>query len=170
MIITCPKCEKQFKISSSQIPTKGRNLQCGSCSYIWFYKIEDKSSEILTLKDDLTINQVETKKFKKDIKTESKNEELELINKSTEIEKTLIETNKNKNRNKNILKNKINKKNSGSKIVSYLIVYIITFVALILMIDTLKKPLINIFPGIEIILFNLFETLKDIKLFIIDLF
>ena len=32
-----------------------------------------------------------------------------------------------------------------------------------------KKPLIDIFPGLEIVLFNLFETLKDIKLFIIDL-
>jgi hypothetical protein len=26
-----------------------------------------------------------------------------------------------------------------------------------------------VFPGLEIILFNLFETLQDIKLFIIDL-
>jgi hypothetical protein len=26
-----------------------------------------------------------------------------------------------------------------------------------------------VFPGLEVILFNLFETLQDIKLFIIDL-
>jgi len=37
------------------------------------------------------------------------------------------------------------------------------------LIDTLKTPLINIFPQLEIVLFNLFETLKDVKLFIIDL-
>ena len=36
-------------------------------------------------------------------------------------------------------------------------------------IDTLKVPLINVFPGLEILLFNLFEILKDIKLFIIAL-
>jgi len=50
-----------------------------------------------------------------------------------------------------------------------LIVFIISFVALIVLLDTLKTPLINVFPGLEIILFNLFETLQDIKLFIIDL-
>jgi len=43
-------------------------------------------------------------------------------------------------------------------------------VALIILIDTLKTPLINFFPGLEIVLFNLFEILKDIKLFIIDLY
>ena len=59
--------------------------------------------------------------------------------------------------------------NKGSKLFSYLIVIIISFVALITLLDTLKTPLINVFPGLEIILFNLFETLQDIKLFIIDL-
>ena len=52
---------------------------------------------------------------------------------------------------------------------SYILVSIISFAALLIFIDTLKSPLINIFPGLEIVLFNLFETLKDIGLFIIDL-
>ena len=39
-----------------------------------------------------------------------------------------------------------------------------------ILIDTIKTPLINIFPGLENILFSLFEMLKDIKLFIIDLY
>ena len=52
---------------------------------------------------------------------------------------------------------------------SYLLVSIISFIALLIFVDTLKSPLINLFPGLEIILFNLFETLKDIGLFIIDL-
>ena len=52
---------------------------------------------------------------------------------------------------------------------SYLLVFIISFVALLILVDTLKSPLINLFPGLEIVLFNLFETLKDIGLFIIDL-
>ena len=59
--------------------------------------------------------------------------------------------------------------NKGSKFFSYLIVFIISFVALIILLDTLKTPIINVFPGLEIILFNLFETLQDLKLFIIDL-
>ena len=52
---------------------------------------------------------------------------------------------------------------------SHLLVSIISFVALLILVDTLKSPLINLFPGLEIVLFNLFETLKDIGLFIIDL-
>jgi len=76
------------------------------------------------------------------------------------------------------LKNNIEKENlkkvenldgKKSKLFSYLIVFFISFVALIILVDTLKTPLINVFPGLEVILFNLFETLKDIKLFIIDL-
>ena len=52
---------------------------------------------------------------------------------------------------------------------SYLIVFLISLMALLILVDTLKSPLINLFPGLEIVLFNLFETLKDIGLFIIDL-
>jgi len=43
-------------------------------------------------------------------------------------------------------------------------------VALVILVDTLKIPIIKVFPGLEIVLFNLIETLKDIKLFIIDLY
>ena len=52
---------------------------------------------------------------------------------------------------------------------SYLLIFIISFVAVLMLVDTLKSPLINLFPSFEIVLFNLFETLKDIGLFIIDL-
>ena len=61
------------------------------------------------------------------------------------------------------------KKNQSSKFFSYLIVFIISLGALIVLLDTLKTHLINIFPALEVLLFNLYETLKDIKLFIIDL-
>ena len=57
-----------------------------------------------------------------------------------------------------------------SKFFSYLVVLIISFITLVILVDTLKVPLINNFPRLEIILFNLFEILKDIKLFIIDLY
>src|SRR6056300_919517 len=115
MIISCPNCNKQFKINPSLIPDNGRDLKCGSCDHLWFYKIEDKIAE----KQKPVINKI--------------------------------------------------KKNTSSKFFSYLLVSIISFAALIILIDTLKVPLINIFPGLEILLFNLFEILKDIKLFIIDL-
>ena len=66
---------------------------------------------------------------------------------------------------------KINSKKSNvfNKIISYLIVAIISFVALIIVLDTFKTPLNNIFPNLEQILFNLYETFEDISLFFKDL-
>ena len=36
---------------------------------------------------------------------------------------------------------------------SYLLVFIISFVAVLILVDTLKSPLINLFPSFEIVLF-----------------
>jgi len=52
---------------------------------------------------------------------------------------------------------------------SYIIVSIITFIAIIIVLDTFKSPLSNIFPNLELVLYNLFETLRDVILFAKDL-
>ena len=161
MIITCPNCNKKFKIDNSLIPDEGRDLQCGSCNHVWLYKIKEENSKILELKEEIDINDIKTK-------VDKNNEEI-VENKNPLIE---IETELNNQKKEiNIEKQKETKisKNTGNKFFSYLIVFIISFVALIILLDTLKNPLIDVFPGLEVILFNLFETLQDIKLFIIDL-
>ena len=164
MIITCPNCNKQFKIDNSLIPDEGRDLQCGSCNHIWFYNIQEKNNEALELKHEIISEDIETKAENKKDKIEEKQQPEEII--KTEIINKKKEKNSEKQKNKTTLEKT---KNKGSKFFSYLIVFIISFVALIILLDTLKTPLINVFPGLEIILFNLFETLQDIKLFIIDL-
>mgnify|MGYP005660683343 FL=1 len=164
MIITCPNCNKQFKIDNSLIPDEGRDLQCGSCNHIWFYNIQEKNNEVLELKQEIISEDIETKSEIKQDKIEEKQQPEEII--KTEINNKKKEKNSEKQKNTSTLKKTENK---GSKFFSYLIVFIISFVALIILLDTLKTPLINVFPGLEIILFNLFETLQDIKLFIIDL-
>ena len=164
MIITCPNCNKQFKIDNSLIPDEGRDLQCGSCNHIWFYNIQEKNNEALELKQEIISEEIESKVENKDDKIEEKQQPEEII--KTEINNKKKEKNSEKQKNTTTLKKTENK---GSKFFSYLIVFIISFVALIILLDTLKTPLINVFPGLEIILFNLFETLQDIKLFIIDL-
>ena len=164
MIITCPNCNKQFKIDNSLIPDEGRDLQCGSCNHIWFYNIQEKNNEVLELKQKIISEDIETKAEIKEDKIEEKQQSEEII--KTEINNKKKEKNSEKQKNTTTLKKTENK---GSKFFSYLIVFIISFVALIILLDTLKTPLINVFPGLEIILFNLFETLQDIKLFIIDL-
>jgi len=164
MIITCPNCNKQFKIDNSLIQDEGRDLQCGSCNHIWFYNIQEKNNDVLELKQEIISEDIETKAVNKEDKIEEKQQSEEII--KTEINNKKKEKNSEKQKNTTSLKKTENK---GSKFFSYLIVFIISFVALIILLDTLKTPLINVFPGLEIILFNLFETLQDIKLFIIDL-
>ena len=156
MIISCPNCNKQFKINPSLIPDNGRDVKCGSCDHVLFYKIEDNKIEPLPLSDDFA---------DKEIEDEIDNKIEENINESNDVslQKDIDD------KNDKPVKNKI-KKNTSGKFFSYLMVSIISFVALIILIDTLKVPLINVFPGLEILLFNLFEILKDIKLFIIDLY
>ncbi len=165
MIITCPNCNKKFKIDEKLIPEEGRDLKCGSCNYVWFYKIEEENNDILQLKEEIVTKSIETKVEEN---LEKKSEKNQLVEKyQIEINNKKKEKNSKKRRTSNLTNNTENK---GNKIFSYLIVFFVSFVALIILLDTLKTPLINVFPELEIILFNLFETLKDIELFIIDLF
>ena len=162
MIITCPCEKKQFKIDSSLIPQEGRELQCGSCEKVWFYKPENESETPLTLNENISENKVE-----RSIDTNEKNLEF-----SKNLQKEKIIEPEIKNKKVKEITNKVEKlenENKGSKFISYLMVFIISIIALIILLDTLKTPLINVFPGLEIVLFNLFETLQDIKIFIIDL-
>ena len=59
MIIQCINCNKKFEVNSSLIPDVGRNIQCGSCNYTWFYQNinktysldrHDKNDELITKK------------------------------------------------------------------------------------------------------------------------
>jgi predicted Zn finger-like uncharacterized protein len=160
MIIKCPNCEKKFQIDPALVPEKGRDLQCGSCNHAWFYKPENESEASLVLNENTFANKEKTQ-----IETENENIG---ISKKTKKEKKNISVIK-KEISKEIPKTVEKPTNKGSKLFSYLIVFIISFVALVILLDTLKTPLISVFPGLEIILFNLFETLQDLKLFIIDL-
>ena len=72
-------------------------------------------------------------------------------------------------KNYEITKYKPRKSLSFTKLLSYLIVLLITFVALLVVIDTFSTYLYQLFPSLELVIFSLFEILKDIKLFIKDL-
>ena len=165
MIINCLNCNKRFKIDTSLIPAEGRNLKCGSCYHVWFYKIEDTKLEPLSLKEDIIDNEE-----KLEIADKKKEKTIEVKKSSSQ---NTINSNDKKDLDKIFEKHNPSKhktKNASGKFFSFIIVFVISFVALIILIDTIKTPLINIFPGLEIVLFNLFEILKDIKLFIIDLY
>ena len=162
MIITCPCNKKKFTIDDSLIPLEGRNLKCGTCDRVWFYKIEHKTSK--PINSEVKIEKILIKPTD-DIVSNSNNSESLKEKLEQELDKDIKED--------DIIQNsdlsKKSKKITFAKFLSYIIVSIISFAVFVILIDTLKTPLINIFPGLEILLFNLFETLQDIKLFIIDL-
>ena len=163
MIIDCIKCKKKFEVNASLIPDNGRTIQCGSCNHIWFYKpkIEQSKNEI---KAKITSpisknNDLENKRV------DNVNEKL------SKIEETInLESVANTKPSSHELINE-NKKTtfSVSKFLSYFLVFLITFIALIIVLDTFKSPLSSIIPGLEIFLYNFFETLKDLYLFINNL-
>jgi predicted Zn finger-like uncharacterized protein len=163
MIIDCINCTKKFEVKASLIPDNGRTIQCGSCNHIWFYKpkIELSKNEIKTEISNPKSNDNDLENNKDDHANEklSKTDETNNLEKVANTEPSSNElTNKNKKTTFNV-----------SKFLSYFLVFLITFIALIIVLDTFKTPLSSIIPGLEIFLYNFFETLKDLYLFLKNL-
>jgi len=170
MIITCNNCNKKFDIDSSLIPDKGRLLQCASCDHKWFFKKEVfEKKKISPIKEDTSIDNPDI--F--DQNNSSINNEESISNTpKDEVEVDLEEETKEKievNINESTQVNTKPKKQKKYKIFNIFIVTIISFVAFIIIVDTFKYPIGKIVPNIEFILYNLYESIKDITLFIKDL-
>ena len=169
MIITCNNCNKKFEIDSNLIPDKGRLLQCVSCDHKWFFKKEVLENTLSPIVEDIVndnvnvfdqnnptnsdeINPSDLSKEQVEIDTvDELNEKIEInINESTQV-------------------NTKPKKQKNFKILNIFIVAIISSVAFIIIVDTFKYPIGKIVPNIEFILYNLYESIKDISLFITDL-
>ena len=156
MIISCENCNKRFEVSDNLIPDQGRLLQCSSCDHKWFFKkteklIKKKEPKKIIKKDDnkiLSETFVEKTIEKKEIKSTTLNEETlsEIDDEQPQVKK--------------------DKKTNYLKI---FIVIIITFVAIIIIIDTFKHQISFIYPDIDTLLSNLYESLRDINLFLRDL-
>ena len=147
MIIICPCGEKKFEVDENLIPDKGRLLKCGSCDQTWFFNknVSEQTEPLI----DKPANQ--KKILYKD----------ENLDKS--VSKSPIKP------GSELVKYKPKYNFTFGKFLSYIIVSIITFVAIIIVLDTFKDPLSNIFPNLELVLYNLFETLRDLILFAKDL-
>ena len=154
MIIDCLNCRKKFNVDDNLMPKEGREIQCGSCNHIWFYKKADQfqieTSDVIKI-DENVENKEKYVKAPNDIGALEKEENLEKPKTSTKNIKT-------KNSYFNF-----------DKLPAYLLVLIISFGALIIIIDTFKSPLYQSFPKLELVMYNFYEILKDISLFIKDL-
>ncbi len=152
MIIKCEQCNKKFEIESTLIPEKGRLLQCSSCTHQWFYK-----------KDILEETEVVIKK--QDIKSKKNEPPVEEINNIKVFEDLAPAKEK---KRKHSYKS-IQTENKKLSFLNVILVFIISIIALIVLLDTFKNPISLMIPNIEFILESLYETLKDILLFIQDL-
>ena len=152
MIIICPSCKKKFKIDDALIPNKGRLLKCGSCSETWFFN-KNKQSDLNEFNEIFDNENI--------IKDEPLKQKNEIINENL--------PNLSKNKGTEIVKYEPKSSFKFGKVFNYLIVSIITFVAVIILLDTFLKPLSIFFPNLELVLYNLFETLRDLTLFAKDL-
>ena len=162
MIINCTNCSKKFEVNSSLIPENGRTIQCGSCNHVWFYKpqIDTQNDEAISdVNENQNDSEVDISLSNKELDQNQTNQDKEIFNTNVNSISDTIED-----------KNKTKKTFGISKFLSYLLVSIISFIALIIVLDTFKSPLSNTIPGLEIFLYNFFETLKDLYLFVKNLF
>ena len=181
MIITCNNCNKKFDLDSNLIPDKGRLLQCASCEHKWFFKKEVLKNTIspitIDIKNDSVntfdqnnpsnideINPSDLSKGEAEADTEEELHKKIVVNNEEELEKK-IDTNINESTTANAKPTK----QKNFKILNIFIVAIISFVAFIIIVDTFKYPIGKIVPNVEFILYNLYESIEDISLFIRDL-
>ena len=154
MIIDCIKCNKKFNVDSSLIPDKGRLLECGSCNNKWFFEKDIIKKTSSSIEKSLTIN-------------DNADTDIKIASDTSNIQDN--ENVKDLDTSDQVVKDKNLKKNTKFNILNLTIVFIISFIALIIILDTFKAPISKIVPDIELILYNLYETINDIKLFFIDL-
>jgi predicted Zn finger-like uncharacterized protein len=172
MIITCDNCNKKFDLDSSMIPKKGRLLQCSSCDYKWFFKKKIIHQQVTPTKIDNPVDKINVIKKELDSIKIQTPKTIELLDNQIKddfsTENSLVDRNENENRDVDFKINSSKEKKSYN-ILSLIILFIISFIALIIITDTFKGPIAKIVPNIEFLLYNLYETINDIKLFLTNL-
>ena len=169
MIITCNNCNKKFDIDSTLIPDKGRLLQCASCDHKWFFKKEVLEKKISPINEDTSIDNVNildqnnSSNNDEESVSDAPNDEVVVDLEEETEEKIEINTDESPQENTKPIKQK------NFKILNIFVVTIISFIAFIIIVDTFKYPIGKIVPNVEFILYNLYESIKDISLFIRDL-
>ena len=151
MIIECINCNKKFEVNSKLIPEVGRNIQCGSCNHLWFF---NKNNQI-------NLGNIKTKEVSIPPKRKKNNN----------LKKKVVSNNGTFDSGQKTALVKFEKSSDFTigKFLSYILVGIISFITFIIFLDTFKSPLYNYFPNLEYLLFNLYETIIDISLFVKDL-
>ena len=169
MIISCNNCNKKFDVNSNLIPDNGRLLQCASCDYKWFFKKEVLKKKVSPINEDTSIDNVDIFDQNNLLTNEKETaSDVPIDDPEAELKKDIkekIEININEYATSKVKP----KRQKNFKLLNIFVVVIISFVAFIIVVDTFKYPIEKIVPNIQFILYNLYESIKDISLFIRDL-
>ena len=151
MIIECINCNKKFEVNSDLIPKEGRNIQCGSCNHLWFFEKNNQTN----------LENIKSKEISVPPKRKKNND----------LKKKVVSNNLSFDSGQKtaLVKFEKNSDFTINKFLSYILVGIISFITFIIFLDTFKSPLYNYFPNLEFLLFNFYETIIDISLFVKDL-
>tara|TARA_B100000927_G_scaffold119694_1_gene96695 strand:+ start:52 stop:540 length:489 start_codon:yes stop_codon:yes gene_type:complete len=160
MIISCPNCNKKFKIDQNIIPIGGRLLQCSNCKHKWYFKIEKK--------EEIDNGSLDPEK----VILENKSEDIRINSSEND---SLIEKNSKKQpkkKEKVVKKTKKINQNTNDRpigLLNMIIVLIISFVAIVIVLDTFRIELSKYIPFLNLMLNSIYAVIADINLFIKDL-
>ena len=163
MIISCPNCNKKFKIDQNLIPIDGRLLQCSNCKHKWHFKIEKKEKiDDEPLKSEKVILENKSEEIKNN---STENDLLIKENYKKELKKEKI-VKKNKKIKQNINQNN---KDKPIGLLNLIIILIISFIAIIVLLDTFRIELSKYMPFINPMLNSFYAIIIDVNSFIKDL-
>ena len=165
MIISCPNCNKKFKIDQNLIPISGRLLQCSNCKHKWHFKIEKKDEtddgsfepEKVILKnnnEDIKVNSIENDSLiEENLKKKELKKKEKVVKKTKKIKQNINQ----------------NKKEKPVGLLNMIIILIISFVAIVIVLDTFRIELSKYMPFLNPMLESFYSIIADINSFIKDL-
>ena len=176
MIIQCSSCDKKFNVPDSAITAAGRLVQCSSCGNKWTqYPIKNKQktvNPISTIAKAKPKKKVDKRKAPIPYSKEYMQQKWGSSLKSYAVEKGLT-----KKTNKIIKPKKIQKEKPvkviekpGFGFFNYIIVTSILIVAIVGTLDLTKTMIISKFPFLDPYIEHFFETINNLKIFILDFY
>ena len=176
MIIQCTSCEKKFNVPDAAITTAGRLVQCSSCGNKWTqYPIKVKPSISRPIK--VPVKKTEKIKPKKKKGPVPYSKEYMQQKWGSSLKSYAVEKGLTKKTNKIIKPKKIQKEKPvkviekpGFGFFNYIIVTSILIVAIVGTLDLTKTMIISKFPFLNPYIEHFFETINNLKIFILDFY
>ncbi len=181
MIIQCKSCEKKFLVPENSIPKQGIEVQCGICSSTWFVKPKIKKKDKPKLKSEENIQEIiqiasDGKKYKflgkqwALILQSGKVGRLAKSDIAKELDEKIGRSIDPSMESVSITTPGKDEKNQGISFLTAIFIILIGAISAIGVLETFKSELIVYWPELEFYLEYVYETLKNIRVIVRDLF